>query len=113
MSAGQYDVVIEQGADLVLAFRWFDGDGVQVALSGYTAQMQARKFATASAVLFDFTPYLTISGDEVQLSVPAAATAAIDWVSGRYDLELTDPLGGVTRLIEGTVTVSPEVTRGV
>ena len=39
-------------------------------------------------------------------------TANVDWSSGVYDLELTNAGGGTIRLIEGTVEMSKEVTRG-
>jgi hypothetical protein len=38
-------------------------------------------------------------------------TGAIDWDGGVWDLEIVHPGGEVTRLAQGSVSVSPEVTR--
>jgi len=48
---------------------------------------------------------------EIQLYISATDTSTINWVSGVYDLELVSPSGDVTRLVEGTVSISREVTR--
>jgi hypothetical protein len=40
-----------------------------------------------------------------------STTAAIEEGMYVYDLEITSGAGTVTRLMEGTVTVNPEVTR--
>ena len=46
-----------------------------------------------------------------EIAITATATAAITWTTGVYDLEIVFPSGDVRRLVYGTVTVSPEVTR--
>jgi hypothetical protein len=54
---------------------------------------------------------LTLSGTAVTLRIPAATSAAWTFSLGRYDVELTAPDGTVTRLVEGSVVVRPEITR--
>jgi hypothetical protein len=45
------------------------------------------------------------------MAMTASATADIEEGIYKYDLEITSGSGTVTRLIEGDITVNPEVTR--
>ena len=51
------------------------------------------------------------SAGTITLTISAAATAALTAASGCYDLELVSGSGLVTRLLQGRVVVSREVTR--
>ena len=46
----------------------------------------------------------------VTLSLTAAETTALDAERYVYDLEITSSVGAVTRVIEGLITVRPQVT---
>lgn len=116
MAAAQYDFEIEQGATLLKPIVWRDSAGVAVNLTGYTAKMQVRKSASSDEVLLEMSTVngkiqLTPATGAVTLVFSAATTAAFDWRRGKYDLELTSADGIVTRLIEGEITVSREITR--
>ena len=54
-----------------------------------------------------------MAGAEAGAAPPSSATqsAALDFNSAVYDLEIVSPAGVVTRLVQGTVTLSREVTR--
>lgn len=111
-----YDLTIEQGATLYQQFRWLDGDNEPVDLTGYTARMQVRRKKSSDDVLLSATTengYIELGGDEgtILLNVPAAITAALDFKTGVYDLELVASDGFVDRFLEGSVTLSKEVTR--
>lgn len=115
------DITIYQGADWALTYTWTD-DGDPVDLTGYHARMQIKKDWSKGT-----RPYITL-GDESPLSglsiqgegpgtIPATMTAteteelpATDEQLWVYDLRITDPAGKVSRLVQGTVTVSPRVT---
>ena len=43
---------------------------------------------------------------------PGSASSAWTWLIARYDVELTNPGGIPTRLLQGAVIVDPETTRG-
>jgi hypothetical protein len=45
------------------------------------------------------------------MSMTPAVTGAIEEGMYVYDLEITSSAGAVTRLMEGSITVNPEVTR--
>lgn len=91
-------------------------NGKPVDLTGFTARMQIRRnIADASAVL-DLTTAnggITLGGaaGTIRILATATATAALTISAGFYDLELIDGAGAVLRLLQGTVTVSKEVTR--
>lgn len=116
MAAGEYDFEIEQGATLAKTFVWKDGDGVLVNLSAYTARMQVRQSFTSEDALLsltttDGTIVLGGAAGTITLTLDATDTAAITWRRGKYDLELISGDGTVTRLLEGVITVSKEITR--
>jgi len=117
MAAAQYDLLVEQGASYSQAVQWKTGSpAAAVNLSGYTARLQLRSSVTASTAALSLTTEngrisITANTGTVTLSISATDTAAL--TAGRYvyDLELVSSGGQVTRLMEGVVTVSAEVTR--
>lgn len=116
MTAGRRDITIEQGATFTYNLIWKDSDGSPIDLTGYTARMQVRKNYNTSDTLLDLTTEngaITLGGSLGTIAVVGAAddTSAIDARTGVYDLELVSAGGTVTRLIEGKVTINPEVTR--
>lgn len=118
MSAGQVDLIIEQGTTWADSFTWETASGSAVDLTGWAAKLQIRKKASASsAVLLELSTDnggITIpnpANGTVILAVSATDTAALAFTRAAYDLKLTSPSGAVVRLIEGAITVDPEVTR--
>lgn len=87
-----------------------------VDLSGFTARLQVRTSDTATG-----TPLLDIDTDSeivldntaktITITLTAAVTAALDFSTGVYDLEMVSGAGVVTQLIKGNVVVQEEVTR--
>ena len=116
MPAGSLDLLIEQGATFVKDLIWKDSNGVPVNVTGYTARMQVRPHKSSTTVIVEASTdngYITMGTDDgaIGISIPAAITAAITQTRGTYDLEITDTEGVVTRLLEGGVEISKEVTR--
>lgn len=116
MAAGYHDILIEQGATFRLSLVWKDSNGVPVNLTGYSARMQVRRTVNNPTKLLDFTTSngaITLGGATGTVTVVGAATLTDDVPprSGVYDLELQSADGTVTRLLEGKVTITPEVTR--
>lgn len=90
--------------------------------TAYTARAQVRD-AVGGEVYLDINSTdttgarieLTADG-WVRLLVPASVTSDPAWDgrdAGVYDVEVTDPSGAVTRLMEGSVTIKHDVTRQV
>ena len=116
MSSSRHNFTIEQGTTLMKPFIWKDSDGVPVDLTGYTAKMQVRQSPQSGTVLLELSTTngrITLGGASgtITLALIASTTAAINWRRGVYDIELTSGDGTVTRLIEGEIQVSKEVTR--
>jgi hypothetical protein len=88
-----------------------------VSLAGYTARMMIRETVESADALVSLTSSAGIALDDtnhtITITISAADTAALDFTTGVYDLELVS--GGspavVTRLLSGNVVVDPEVTR--
>lgn len=124
MTAGSHDITIEQGATFRLSLIWREPTVNEVAgdpidLTGYTARMQVRRKHTSDTTILSLTSAagdITLGGaaGTIVVVATAAATAAIDTdnktLSAVYDLELING-STVTRLLEGSVTITPEVTR--
>lgn len=106
------DLLIEQGADYSIKVQLTDDAGEPLVLSGYTAAGQLRRHYTSSTS-YDFT--VTLFSDTVEsyvlLELSNEDSAAIPAARYVYDVELTSPAGKVSRILQGTATVTPEVTR--
>lgn len=109
LAAGDWDLVIEQGATFSQIFNCTVDDPA-FTWAGFTARAQIRSEASAAGdLLLDLTDYLTISGGAIHLDIPASITATLTR-NGRWDLEMVQG-SGVVRLLQGKAIVSPEVTR--
>ena len=114
---GNYDLMIIQGATLDETFTWKDSAGVAVNLTGYTARMQIRN-ERGGATLYETlttvpTEGITLGGaaGTIRIERTPVQTGAYTFERGVYDIELTvTATGVVTRLIEGAVVVSRQVT---
>ena len=104
------NLIIDQGATYATKLNITDANGIAVDLTGYSAAAQIRKHYTSSNST-PFTVSLTAATGAVVLSLSSNSTANL--VAGRYvyDVELTDGAGRISRIIEGTVTITPNVTR--
>ncbi len=129
MSAGLYDITIEQGADWRLVLTWKDAAGDPMQLNGYTGRMQVRETWNSKTKIFELTTgnggiVLDAANGGITLHLPAAVTTAYQvnpaktaWIDGKqaqqlvFDLEMIDGQGGVTRLVQGAALFIPEVTK--
>ena len=116
--ARKYDLTIEQGATFKLTLIWKGEDKQPLDLTGYTAALQVREAYTSSERLISLTTApnggITLTPDQgrIDVVIESAVTANLPAPkNGVYDLELTSPSGEITRLLEGKVRITPEVTR--
>lgn len=86
-----------------------------VNLSGYTAALQIRSLPSDSTAVLTLTTTsgitITAATGQVDVHATAAQTTNIDEGTYYYDIEVTSSAGVVTRLSQGQVVVTPEVTR--
>ena len=115
MGTVKLDIVVRQGATFELTVQARNADGTVKDLTGYTGRMQIRPYVDSTDVLLDAvvsgTITITSAQGIVAVSVPANITAAMDWSSGVYDLEVFSSAANVIRLVEGNASFSKEVTR--
>ena len=133
MAAGKYNFTIEQGATVDFAVQYKDSGSNPIDLSGYQARMQLRPtlgsstiYITLSSSLGPCGTGLNLSGSGGQSASPPPSSGSIgvnisansssqfSFGEAFYDLDLisgsTYPV--VTRILEGKVQLSKEVTTG-
>lgn len=109
--ATKANLVIDQGTDYSTVVNVTDDDGYPINLTGYTGRGQIRKHYTSSnAVSFAVSVSNTEAG---QLTLALTATQTSNMAAGRYvyDVEVVSSANIVSRIVEGIVTLTPEVTR--
>lgn len=131
MSAGRYPLYIEQGASLDFEVQYLDSEGNPVDLTGYSARMQIRPSTDSSTVYVTLSSSLQPDGTGLNMSgshslkpptsgsigvfISSCTSSLFAFNDAVYDLELFVPYDGgcnyVTRLIQGPVRLSQEVTR--
>ena len=108
--ATKANLVIDQGATYTTTINLVDGNGDPLDLTGYTGASQMRKsFTSSNSVSFSVTP--GGANGTITLALTANATANIAGGRYLYDVELTDAGGKVSRVLEGIVTINPNITR--
>jgi len=134
MAAGNYDFTIEQGATVDFAVQYKDSGSNPIDLSGYQARMQLRPTLGSSTVYITLSSSLGPCGTGLNLSgsggqsastppssgsigvfISAMSSSQLTFTSALYDLEIASGSGNcavVTRLLEGVVTLSKNVTLG-
>lgn len=107
---------IPQGTTYHHEFNYVDIAGDPIPITGYHARCQFRELVDDVAFFFEATSAgagitLDEANGKVTLNItPADSTA---WViyEGVYDIEIVAPNTDVTRIVQGKVTINPEVTR--
>tara|TARA_Y100000816_G_C25836705_1_gene437372 strand:+ start:241 stop:576 length:336 start_codon:yes stop_codon:yes gene_type:complete len=111
MSAGIYNFTLNQGATFTRQLTVKENNS-PLNLTGHTAAMQLRSTYDSATVALSMTAaVINATQGILSISATATATAALEEGIYVYDLEITTSAGVVTRLLQGQVTVSPEVTR--
>lgn len=128
MPAGQYNFSIEQGTSFGFTIQYADSGNVPIDLTAFScARMQwnannneSYQFTTNNTnySLYYFNLESPLQSGIITFKLPASITAGYNFTSANYDLELEAigefyPSGGpqVIRLLEGTVSVIPEITK--
>jgi len=126
MAAGKYSFIIEQGATTDFEIIWKDAEGSRSDLTGYHARMQIRSdyganstlYASLSSSLDSDGTGLNLSGSlgnnplssgSIGIFISAASSSAFNFNEAKYDLEVVSG-SYVTRLLEGRIKLSKEVT---
>jgi hypothetical protein len=115
ITPGAYDITCFQGADFDQLFV-VSQDGTALNWAGFTARMQVREAADATATLLSLSTggsgiVLGGTAGTIALSITNAQSAAVSAGSFAYDLELVAGTGQVTRILQGSFNVVGNVTR--
>lgn len=112
MSAARYNLVIDQGSDFAINFTVKE-DGSAKDLTGYSARAQMRTSKTSTSIAATFACSIANpSSGTVTLSLTNATSSAVTAGTYVYDLEIfTANNASVTRLLQGSVDLTQEVTR--
>lgn len=126
MAAGKYSFIIEQGATTNFQVNWADASGSAIDLTGYHGRMQIRETLDSTTPLISLTSSLQPDGTGINLSgsngnvplssgsigiyISAYSSSLLNFGEAFYDLEMVKD-GEVTRLLEGKVKLSKNVTR--
>lgn len=118
-----FDLVIYKGASFIERFN-LTVDGLPFESDGWKARMQIRETLESPTVTVELTTENNglsfvktndnegkLVSTELKLYIAPAVTEAISIQGGVYDIELVDASGDVGRLLEGSVSFNPEVTR--
>ena len=114
MSAATYNITIDQGATFSKTLIYKNSAGTPVNLSNVAEVRGQVRPTIASSTFKDFT--LTVDANpalgKIYWSMSAADTEDLTAPSTQYyDIEIEYNDGTVKRLLQGTVTVTAEVTR--
>jgi hypothetical protein len=131
MSAGRYPIYIEQGATIDFEVQYKDSNGNPVNLTGYGARMQIRPSVSSNEVYLSLTSNLNTDGTGINMSgsspykpptsgslgiyIASCTSSMLNFGDAVYDLEIFAPIDVdcpiVTRILQGPVRLSKEVTR--
>lgn len=106
-----YNLSIDQGSDFITTLQLNDENGNDRDITGYTVRGQLRRsFFSTSNVQFT-TGIPSPSTGEITFSLSNAKTANLKYGRYVYDIEMVSNTGNIERVLEGLVTVYPEVTK--
>lgn len=119
MGAAELNMVIEKGVTFRQTYTYMTMDEVIIPLTGYKVKMQIRKNYrfkdNAQDLLAEYTTengFITVDepNGKIFIVVPPEETDKYKWYHGLYDLIIVAPNGQITRLLNGYVKVSPNIT---
>ena len=111
--AGYIEILLDQGSNFNnIIYLTDDTTNAAVNTYGFTASSQLRRsYYSANASGNITLAFSNTANGEISMSMTANQTANLK--AGRYvfDIKTTNPSGVVSRILEGTITVLPQVTR--
>jgi len=126
MAAGRYSFTIEQGTTLDFNVQYLDSNSTPVDLTDYSGRMQIRPTLTSNDVIITLSSSRAEDGTGLNFSgsngttpptsgsigvfISATSSSLFNFNEAVYDLEIYSG-SIVTRILEGKVKLSKEVTR--
>lgn len=111
MSAGKYNIDIEQGADWGRTLQLYAEDAV-MPLTGYSFAGKIRQEKGSTLTMAVFTTAITNAAQGIiYISLANSVTSTLTAGTAYYDVEMTYPDSTKIRLLEGMINITREVTR--
>ena len=105
------NIFVDQGSDYSNIITVTSTTGQALDLTGYTVASQMRKsYTSTTAYAFTASIYVAAQG-KVRIQLTAVQSEAIPPGRYLYDLEVTSGAGAKKRVVEGIVTVTPQITQ--
>jgi len=107
------ELTIDQGANLssTIDLTNDDGTAINLANTSFTAQIRKSYYSTNPTANITVEVEGSAANGRIRLSLDAANTANIKAGRYLYDLKMIDSSNTHIRVIEGIVTITPQVTR--
>jgi hypothetical protein len=105
------NLLVDQGATFTTTVTVYKSDDSIYNLTNYTAAAQVRKSHQSSSKTDFATAISNPSNGQITLTLTKTQTAALEEGHYVYDVEITASDSTVTRVVQGVIKVSPNVTR--
>ena len=110
MAASPLNLTMEQGADFEITVTVRNKNNVPLNLLGYSAESEVRKhYSSTTSRPFTVT-FVDRQNGRISLSMHHSITAGLNEGRYVYDIVLISPNDLRTRVIQGTILVSPGVS---
>ena len=107
--ATKVNLVMDQAATFSTTFTVLDVNDIPIDFTNYTATSQMRQtYTSLTSYVFGVTGSNT---GQITMTMNAATTNSISAGRYVYDVEVIDNSGIKSRIVEGIITVTPQVTR--
>ena len=102
---------IDQGSDFTAIMDLQNDDNTPINLVSHQVYSQFRK-SYMSTVGYSFVASIhnAVAG-QIKLSLPGTTSSNIKPGRYLYDVEIVSPVGTKTRVVEGILTINPEITK--
>ena len=109
--AAKADIVVDQGTTFTTTLNLTDDNGLPIDLTGYTVKSQIKRWYTSSTSVSFTTTVPQPNNGIIILSLVANTTGSMSYGRYVYDVITVSSTNVVTRVVEGILTVTPEVTQ--
>ncbi|NDD54358.1 hypothetical protein EBZ39_10860 [bacterium] len=110
MPASTYNINLEQGADWTRDLFLATATQGAINLSGRTFKAEIRQYPFGTVATAISCSVVSAAGGQLRMSVTSAASLVVPTAGARYDLFMVTSAGISTRLLAGSVSVSPRIT---
>jgi hypothetical protein len=106
------ELTVDQGSTFETNLDLVADDGTSINLTNYIFSGQIRKSYYSNNATANLTITVTDAANgNLNLSLNAATTTNIKAGRYLYDVKMTDTANTVTRIVEGIITITPQVTK--